>query len=421
MKKRQFLKHLGGAALATSFVPLTVQGQNTTKELPPYPREDGEEFWERIRQDFRLKPDYINLENGYYCITPTPVMEKLTELTQMINYEGSFYMRTKQWENKQKVTNKLAAFVGCEANTLIITRNTTESLDMIIGGFPWKAGDEAVFAVQDYGSMRDHFYQIRDRYGVVCKEVSIPNHPKSDEEIVALYQSQITSRTKLLMVCHMINITGHILPVKKICEMAHRHGVEVMVDGAHAVGHIEVNISDLNCDYYGSSLHKWLNAPLGVGLLHVAPKHISKIWPLLAEHKREGQDISRLNHTGTNPVHIYLAISAAIDYLSIMGIQRKEKRLRYLQKYWTDQLRGVPNIRVNTPKDIQRSCGIANVGITQMKPSELTDTLLKEFKIWTVAIDESNVQGCRITPNIYTTTKELDVFVSAMKALAERS
>ena len=329
-------------------------------------------------------------------------------------------MRTQQWENKERITKKLAAFVGCESETLVITRNATESLDLIIGGFPWKEGDEAIFALQDYGSMRDHFYQIRDRFGIVCKEVSVPNHPKSDEEIVALYESKITANTKLLMVCHMINITGHILPVRKICDMAHRHGVEVMVDGAHAVGHIDVNISDLDCDYYGSSLHKWLNAPLGVGLLYVAKKNISKIWPLLAEHKREPYDILRLNHTGTNPVQIYLAINDAIDYLQIMGIQRKENRLRYLQRYWSDKLRNVPNVVVNTPQEEHRSCGIANVGIAHMKPKNLAETLLEEFEVWTVAIDENNVVGCRITPNIYTTTKELDVFIKAMKTLAKR-
>lgn len=421
MKKRQFLKCLGQAAMSAPFVPLAAKGQEMVPNLLPYPSGKDEDFWKRIRQDFELKPDYINLENGYYCITPKPIMQQLHEYTQMVNYEGSYYMRTVQWENKEKVTARLANFVGCKPETLVITRNATESLDLIIGGFPWKEGDEAVFAVQDYGSMRDHFYMIRDRYGVICKEVSVPNHPKSDEELVALYESKITKRTKLLMVCHMINITGHVLPVKKICDMAHRHGVEVMVDGAHAIGHIEVNISELGCDYYGSSLHKWLNAPLGVGLLHVASNKISKIWPLLAEHNTTPQDILRLNHTGTNPVHIYLAINAALDYMNVMGIERKENRLRYLQKYWSDQLRDIPNIIVNTPVGDKRCCGIGNVWIAHIPPKELAEILLEEFGVWTVAIDESNVHGCRITPNIYTTTKELDTFVSAMKSLAKRT
>ena len=407
--------------MATSVAPLYAGNKDFDSNVLEYPKGYGEDFWNRIRQDFDLKPDYINLENGYYCIIPRPTLSKLHELTNMVNYEGSYYMRTVQWDNKEKVTSRLANFVGCDPKSLLITRNTTESLDMIIGGFPWEKGDEAVFALQDYGAMRDHFYMVRDRYGIVCKEVSVPNNPKTDDELVALYESQITAKTKLIMVCHMINITGQILPIKKICAMAHKHGVEVLVDGAHAVGHVDVDISDLDCDYYGSSLHKWLNAPLGVGLLYVAPKHVGKIWPLLAEYNRKPDDILRLGHTGTNPVHIYLAIDAALDYLEQIGIQRKEERLRYLQRYWSDKLRGYTKIVVNTPEQAHRSCGIANVGLENMKPADLAKTLLDEFNVWTVAIDGANVHGCRITPNIYTTTKELDVFVEAMKTMAQRA
>jgi selenocysteine lyase/cysteine desulfurase len=269
--------------------------------------------------------------------------------------------------------------------------------------------------------MRMHFNQVSKRYGVVCREVSVPNHPESDEELVDLYEAQITSRTRLLMICHMINITGQILPVRKICDMAHRHGVEVLVDGAHCIGHIPVDINTLNCDYYGSSLHKWLSTPLGAGMLYVREEHIPKIWPLLAEHHREPGDISRLNHTGTHPVHTDLAIDNAMDYLEMIGLDRKTGRLRYLQRYWSDRVRNVPNILVNTPGDPTRSCGIANVGISGMKPSQLADTLLDEFGIFTVAIDYANVQGCRITPNVFTTTGELDRFVSALETLAARS
>jgi selenocysteine lyase/cysteine desulfurase len=291
---------------------------------------------------------------------------------------------------------------------------------LIIGGYPWEAGDEAIFAEQDYGSMRDHFELVAKRYGVVNKVISVPNHPRSDEEIVSLYEAQITPKTKLMMVCHMINITGHILPIRKICDMAHSHGIEVMVDGAHCVGHIDVNIASLNCDYYGSSLHKWLSTPLGAGLLYVAKKHVPKVWPLLADHIDDPEDIYRLNHTGTHPVHTDLAIADAIDYLEIIGMQRKEGRMRQLQRYWSDQLRPIKNVVINTPVEPHRSCGIANVGIKTMKPADLAKTLLEEFKVFTVAIDSANVQGCRITPNVYTTFEELDRFVEAIKTLAAR-
>lgn len=419
MKKRQFLKRLGGAALFAPFLGFSYEKQSkVTGE--PYPK-GNDAFWERIRQDYDLKPAYVNLENGYYNFIPKPTLQKYLEHIQMVNYEASYYMRTVQWENKDRVRDRLAKMVGASPEELVITRNTTESLDMIIGGYPWEKGDEAIFALQDYGAMKDQFKLISQKYGVINKIISLPNHPSSDAQIVSLYEAQITKRTKLMMVCHMVNITGQILPIRKICDMAHKHGVEVMVDGAHCIGHFEVNISDLNCDYYGSSLHKWLSVPLGCGMLYVAKTHISKIWPLFADHTNEIPEIKRLNHTGTLPVHTDLAIADAIDYLEIIGLERKEERLRYLQRYWSDALRNEANIVVNTPIEQERSCGIANVGITHIKPADLAKSLLNEFQIFTVAIDYANVQGCRITPNIYTTTNELDMFINAMKTLAART
>lgn len=217
----------------------------------------------------------------------------------------------------------------------------------------------------------------------------------------------------------MINITGHILPIKKICEMAHSKGVQVMVDGAHCVGHFQFNIDDLNCDYYGSSLHKWLAVPLGTGMLYVKDQYINTVWPIFAESKREPGDISYLNHIGTHPVYHDLTIENAIDYYNMIGGDRKENRLRYLQRYWSDQVRDNKNISVNTPKETHRSCGIANVGIKGMKPAEMAKRLLDESGVFTVAIDYANVQGCRITPNVFTSTQELDVFVNALKELAD--
>ena len=420
MKKRQFLRYVGSAAMAAPLFPITASAGDTHEPIP-YPDKDSEAFWERIRMDYRLKPDYINLENGYYNFVPTPILNKFMEHVREVNYEGSYYMRTVQWENKNKAAARVAQLVNCSEKELAITRNTTESLDMIIGGFPWEKGDEAIFAVQDYGAMQLHFEQMQKRYGMVCKKVSLPNHPKSDDEIVTLYESQMTPKTKLLMVCHMVNVTGQILPIRKICDMAHAHGVEVMVDGAHCVGHIKVDLAALDCDYYGSSLHKWVSTPLGVGMLYVSEKHIPKIWPLLAEHEDDKTKIHRLNHTGTHPVHTDLTISDSVDYLELIGMERKEERLRQLQRYWSNQLRAVDNVVVNTPVEPHRSCAIANVGLQNMKPHDLAKTLLEEFDVWTVAIDFENVHGCRITPNVYTTFEELDRFVDAIKTMAKRT
>ena len=417
MDKRRFIKSLS----ALSFSPLISASKLTdfepiSKTLPVIDNED--ELWKTVRSHYTLKDEYVNLESGYYNIIPNPILEHFINHVKHVNIEGSFYMRNDLNKNKDRVTGELANIVGSSPDQIAITRNATESLDLVISGFPWKKGDEAIYAKQDYGTMKEMFEQISDRYGIVNKIISIPNHPKNDEEIVSLYESQITSKTKLIMVCHMINITGQILPVKKICEMAHSYGVEVMVDGAHCVGHFDFSIDDFNCDYYGSSLHKWLATPLGAGLLYVNKNKTHRIWPLLANGNTNRSDIKRLNHIGTHPVHTDLAISNSIDYLKWIGIERKENRMRFLQRYWSDKLRNVNNVIVNTPLDIERSCGIGNVGLTNMSPSKMEDLLFEKYKIFTVAIDYANVKGCRISPNIFTTTKELDSFVDAVKELS---
>jgi len=380
-----------------------------------------ETFWEGIRKGYRLKPDYINLENGYYCFLPQETLENYIGHIRNINYQGTYYMRTTQMDDKRAAAEKLAKLAGCSNEELIITRNTTEALNMVIGGLHWQAGDEAIMAEQDYGAMLDMFKQVAARHGVVNKVLSVPNHPANDEEIVNLYADAITAKTKLLMVCHITNITGQILPVRKICDMAHSKGVKVLVDGAHAFAHIAYTIPELHCDFYGTSLHKWLSVPLGAGFLYVNKESIKDVWTLLGSGPDSKEDdIYRLNHTGTHPVHTDMAISKAIDYYLKVGVDRKETRLRYLQHYWTDKVRNIPNVYVNTPVEMQRSCAIANVGIKGIAPGELAVTLHKKYNIYTVAIDSANVHGCRITPNIYTTPKDLDQLVKALTELAKQ-
>ena len=404
--------------LSTPFLSYKGFDQFTDIDYSQRKNLNEENFWKSIRKDYLLKKNYINLENGYYCFIPQPTLNKYLDHLRRINFEGSYYMRNQLDSDKRKTTERLSNLINCDKDELAITRNTTESLDLIIGGFPWKKNDEAIFAMQDYGSMQEMFKLTAKRRGIVNKIISVPNHPVNDEEIVSLYEQQITKKTKLIMVSHMINITGQILPVKKICEMAHSYNIDVLVDGAHCVGHIDVDIKDLNCDYYGSSLHKWLSAPLGTGLLFVKKDKISKIEPILAGHVHERDNIMRLNHIGTHPVHSDLAINDAIDYLESIGIERKQNRLRYIQRYWSDKLRFKNNIMINTPTEIQRSCGIANIGVKNKTPDELSKILFNEYSIFTVAIDYANVKGCRITPNIYTNEEELDYFVESIIKIA---
>jgi len=418
MKKRDFIKTFGAIGLIPFSQNIRYDSLNKIENLLNTENLSDDDFWKLVRSQYDLHQDFINLESGYYNIIPKPTLKKQIEHIKRVNLEGSFYMRKSRFKDKSTITSELANFVGCNSKNLIITRNTTESLDLIISGFPWKSGDEAIYAYQDYGAMQDMFEQIGKRHGVVLKKVSVPNHPKNDMELISLYESQITSKTRLIMISHMVNITGQILPVKKICDMAHSYGVEVLVDGAHCVGHFNFKIDNLNCDYYGSSLHKWLATPLGAGLLYVNNKHIPKIWPLIADHEKDPNKIQRLSHTGTHPVSTDLTIIDAIEYLNSIGIKKKESRLRFLKTYWQNALKNESNIVINTPFDPQRSCGIGNVGLKNMKPETLANRLYEEFGIFTVAIDYANVKGCRITPNIFTNENELDTFIDAMKSLA---
>lgn len=417
--KRQFLQTIasfGGAALFPSTNMENFFAQ--VSQFSPQELAQDDAFWQKIRQAYGVTQDFIQLENGYYSLAATEVLEKYIQHIRRINAVSSYYMRTRQGDDKLASRQALAKVLGCSTEELIITRNTTESLDTIIAGIDWKAGDEALMAEQDYGAMLDMFKLQARRYGIVNRMVSVPLNPASDEEIVELYEKAITPKTRLLMICHLINITGHILPVKKIVDMAHRHGVEVMVDGAHAFAHLDFKIADLSCDYYGSSLHKWMGVPLGAGILYVRKEKIAKIWQMFGDMGYADDDIRKLNHTGTHPVATDLAILDAIRFHEMIGIQRKEARLRYLQRYWTDQLRNHPKIFLNTPTAPERSCGIANVGIQGIKPGDLAKILMEKYKIFTVAIDYANVHGIRVTPHVYVSTKELDLFVKALKEIA---
>jgi selenocysteine lyase/cysteine desulfurase len=236
-----------------------------------------------------------------------------------------------------------------------------------------------------------------------------------------LYAGAITPRTRLMMVSHIVNVTGQILPVRKIADMAHARGVEVLIDGAHAFAQFDFKIPDLGCDYYAASLHKWLGCPLGTGILYVRRDRIPALWPTFADWRMtDDTDIMKLNHTGTHPVHTDLAIEHAIAFHETIGIQRKEARLRYLQTYWTKKARAIPGVIMNTPSDPARTCAIANVGVKGVKPADLAKTLLDKYKIWTNAVDSdaAGVHGVRVTPNVFILPKELDVLVGAIAEIA---
>jgi selenocysteine lyase/cysteine desulfurase len=415
MHKRDFLRTVGGASLAALFgdVPWARYAA-----LAPAALAQDEPFWEALRAQFALVPDYVNLESGYYMLQAEPVLEAFVGHVRAINRANTRYMRTRQADDKLAARRQLAAMAGCAVEELVITRNTTESLDTVIAGIDWKPGDEAVMAAQDYGAMLDQFALQARRFGMVNRVLSLPLDPRSDDEVVQRYAAAITPRTRLLMISHLVNITGQILPVRKICDMAHARGVPVLVDGAHSFAQLEFRIPDLGCDYFGASLHKWLGVPLGAGILYVRRDRIAPLWPVFGDAGYADDDIRKLNHTGTHPVHTDLAIRDAIAFHEAIGLARKEARLRFLQQHWTRQVRGVPRIVLNTPTDPARACAIANVGVEGMAPATLAQQLFDRYRIWTVAIDGAGVRGVRVTPGVFTTTAELDRLVAALTELA---
>jgi selenocysteine lyase/cysteine desulfurase len=419
--RRRFLQ----TAVAGIGVPLLLPRSLDAVErsLEPFVRLDAraasrtEEFWDAIRQAFLVSPDFINLENGYCSTQPNMILESLQTQTRRINETLSYYMRHQRADELIAVKRQLAELAGCPVEEIVITRNTTESMSVVIHGLDLNPGDEAVMTNQDYGSMLEEFRQQSRRRGIKCVEISIPLHPRDDEELVGPYERAISTKTKVLLLTHMINVTGQLLPARKICDMAHSHGVEVIIDAAHSFAHVVFEIPDLGGDYFGASLHKWLCTPLGAGILQINRKKIRKVWPLFGETSIPDDDIRKFERIGTQPVWTVAAIPEAIRFHRMIGGQRKEERLRYLQQYWTDRVREFPNVYLNTPPG-RRACGIANFGITGRSPKEIADLLFDRYHIFTVAIDMEAVKGVRVTPHLYTRPSELDALVSAIREIA---
>jgi selenocysteine lyase/cysteine desulfurase len=418
--RRAFLRTATAGAAVPFLAPRMLDALERRLEaydgLSPQAAAGDEAFWSEIRAAYP-KYAYINLENGFSSPEPTPTFEAFQRHQQEINGGLSFYMRRKKAADDVAVKAQLAQLAGVPPDEIVITRNTTESLGTVIHGIDLAPGDEAVMCNQDYGSMLEQFRQQSKRRGLKCVEIAIPLHPKDDDEMVETYAKAFTPRTKLLLVSHMVNITGQILPVRKIADMAHARGAAVIVDAAHSFAHVNFTLPELDGDYLGASLHKWLCTPLGAGILHIKKDKIRTVWPLFGDTTRAEDDIRKLERIGTHPAWTTLAIGDAIRFHNMIGAARKEARLRYLQQYWTDKARGIPKVYLNTPAG-NRACGIANVGITGMTPAALATALFDKHNIFTVAIDTVAVKGTRVTPHVFTTTAELDALVKALGELA---
>ena len=422
--RRDFFKKAGnltlGAAAASIWVSDSLQKVHAATErlgqASPEASALDEQFWYSVRGAFNLSPQFINFENGYFSPQPEAGIDEVCKNARAINEIPSFYMRRQLVDDTREIHQLLAHFAGCSDEEILLTRNTTESLNIVIMGLMLQPGDEALWGTYEYGSMKVAFEQRAAREGIVNKVLNLPITSMSNDEIVAAYKKAITPRTKVILVSHIVYLTGQVLPVREICDMAHEQGVEVIVDGAHAFAHLADKISDLHCDYYGASLHKWMLAPLGTGILYIKKENIDKVWPLFGDAGYASDSIHKFAHIGTYPAYLQLALAEAIRFNQTIGLERKEARLRYIKNYWVDHLIDVPNIVVHTPREAHRSCAISTVGINGQDPADVTNALYDKYKIFTVPPGYPG--AVRICPNIYTTLYELDAFVAAMKELA---
>ena len=425
--RRDFLKKTASLALAAPALPLLAPDSSqqvhaasaTLADQSPQASATDEHFWTSVRNAFNLSPQFVNFESGYYSPQPYAGVDEVATQAQRINELAAFYMRRHWLDDSASVTQALARFTGCSSEEFLITRNTTESLNIAIMGLDLKAGDEAIWGQYEYGGMKVAFRQRAAREGIVNRVLDLNIAAMNDSEIVAAYRNAITPKTKVILISHIVYLTGQVLPVRRISDMAHERGVQVIIDGAHSFAHLADPIADLHGDYYGTSLHKWMMAPLGTGLLYVKKEHIAQLWPLYGDGNYATDKIAKLGHFGTRPPYLLFAIAEAVRFNEAIGCERKEARLRYIKNYWVEKLIDVPNIVIYTPTEDHRSCAITAVGIKGKDPGELANALYDRYGIFTVAPGYPG--AVRICPNIYSSIGELDRFVAAMRELAAAS
>tara|TARA_B100002052_G_C15825619_1_gene572725 strand:- start:131 stop:1387 length:1257 start_codon:yes stop_codon:yes gene_type:complete len=378
-----------------------------------------EKYWNDVANMYHQNINFINLESGYFSPSPESVKNYWVDFVNEINESPSYYMRTRQTEMREQVRNKLANYAGIQSDELVLTRNTTESMNIIIQGIKLDKGDEILRTNLEYPNIIQALDMRERRFGTKVRIVDVPIHPKNQQEIVDKVISAVNKKTKVILISHMVFLNGQVFPVKEVCAKARELGLETIVDGAHSFSHVDMDISEIGCDYYASSLHKWLGAPLGNGLLYVKKGNVNRLWPLYGDTAYEDDNIMKLEHLGTRPCSDQNGIIPAIDFNLEIGKKEKSKRLKFLQMRWASELKENKNIILNTPLEEGQSYGIANVGVKNLPPSKLADKLFDDHNIFTVPIDDDRgIRGVRVSPNLYSTVEDIDKFIEAMLKIA---
>ena len=425
--RRKFLQGLAVTAGSFGFLSIAnnafankaIKEFDKFKALSPKDAMNDEDFWNWVKESYTVSSAILNLNNGGVSPQPKVVQDAHIRYYQFCNEGPSYYMWGILDQGRESLRTKLADLAGCSSEEIAINRNATEGLNTVIFGLNLKAGDEVVLTKQDYPNMINAWKQREKREGIKLVWLNLPLPMEDENEIVKQYVSAFTSKTKIVHVTHLINWSGQIMPVKKIAQEAHKRGIEVIADGAHTFGHFDFSIPDLECDYFATSLHKWLSAPFGSGMLFVKKDKIKNVWALLSNTEPDGADIRKFESLGTRSFASEMAIGAAVDFHNGIGSKRKEDRLRFLKDYWVNKVKDMPKISFMQPKTPHLSCAIASVAVEGKKPTDVSGELMSKYKIHTVGIEWENIKGVRVTPHVYTSLKDLDRLVLALSEIAK--
>ncbi len=374
-----------------------------------------EDFWRSIQQAFDIDRGMVNLNNGGVAPSPRVVNAAFQRYLAISNQAPAITMWAWIEPEIEAVRRRLAASFGCDPEEMAITRNASEALEIVQLGMPLERGDEVLTTTQDYPRMFTTWKQRERRDGIVLKQITFPVPPPSQDDLARRFEAAITPRTKVIHVCHITNLTGQIFPIRKICQLGRAKGIEVIVDGAHAYGQFPFQRDDLDCDYYGTSLHKWLTAPIGTGFLYVRRTKIGKIWPMMAAPPEMNENIRKFEEIGTHPAANHNAIVEALDFLEGIGSERKAARLRFLRDRWVKRLEPMPGVKILTPSDPAQSCGLASFTPAQLDVGKLATFMFDRHRIIVTPIAHPEFNCLRITPNVYTTLAEVDRFCEVLE------
>lgn len=384
---------------------------------------DDEDYWGEIQRAFDLDRSMVNLNNGGVSPSPTHVLEQMIRDLRFSNELPVIHMWQTLEPRIESVRRDLAATFGCDPEELAITRNASEALETLIFGLDLARGDEVIVSTQNYGRMLTSWEQRVRRDGIVLKTVRFPIPPRTKDEVLDTFKAAVTPRTRVIELLHITNLSGQILPVRDLVEWCRPRGIEVFVDGAHAFAHFPFTRDGLGCDYYGTSLHKWLLAPIGTGFLYVRKARQRRIWPLMAAPASMDENIRKYEEIGTHPAANHNAIAVALAFHHAIGGERKAARLRYLRDRWARRVAAESGgrCRVLTPLDGDQACGIGLVHVEGMDPGRLVGWFMEKHRVVVTPITiAGEFDGLRVTPNIYTTPREVDLFADLLLTAARQ-